>query len=615
MSVVINRSEAAILGSDLSRAPSPPPPRVYDDGPLPIRASDVAPRNARIVNRTFDGGKVAFELKIGETVLEDVGLEEVLDYVSAYHLEEYENEEFKKEGELQRIADEEDQRLREEQLARRKERAKRKGVAFLQERSDDDSEDEMEVEVNTGKHGRARPSYKQLFKQPKQRRRRRKRDPVTQELMSLSEDDGDESIEVAEQQSFSDEHVQAQGKKVKQRRRRRKRNPVTGELMPLSESDGDDQSEVSDQRYSSNERSQERHNSGDLQYDNMGLPKRRRRKRDPVTGELMPLESQTPAPQTSGAQRDETRSQRSPSPNHMSEKPKRNRRRRHPITKELMPLGWVYDPREEQRAQQKGLAVPSIQRLSLTKESEPKRRRLESDSPHHGSGSHRKPGTTMAPVSAFKQGAVIHMGESDSDGFSEDEIQVADASKPKLLRRSIGGAPIVAIPSNKEIDLSPGRSKVTALPVCSTPSKASRARLPSESSESSIIPLQVEDQASSSEDDEDEEDHAPAPSAPVTSIMHPSARALESSESESEDEDDDEDLPDDEYFVEAILEHAWSNPQTHPAQFGKKPVMLYKVKWEGFDAPTWEPTSSFGGMDVVSEYQRKAGMTEQEING
>ncbi|KAM0716649.1 hypothetical protein Q7P37_008094 [Cladosporium fusiforme] len=601
MSVVINRSEAAGVGSGLSKLPSPPKPRVYGDGPLPIQASDIAPRNARIINRVFEDGKVAFELKIGETVLEDVGLDEVLEYVSAYHLEEYENKKFKEEEELQRIADEEDQRLMEEEHARHKERAKRKGVVFMEERSEDDDEDAMDTEMATGKHGRARPSYKKLFKKFKQRRRRRKRDPATGELMSRSEDDDDGLVETTAQQSSSDE--QFQDDKVKQRRRRRKRDPATGELMPLSEDGGDDKLENTGQRSSSGEARQ-----GGVPLDNMGLPKRRRRKRDPVTNELIPLPSEPGVPPTNRSRYDDPRKERPPSPLRVFEKPKRNRRRRHPVTKELMPLGWVYDAEAEQRGRQE---VPPIQRLSLSKHNEPKRRRLESSSPHHRSGLAVRPGPTIAPVSAFKQGDVIHLDDSDSETSAEEAIQFSHTPKPKLLRRSVGGAPIVAIPSDREVGLSPGRSNAT-LPVRTTPSISSRARLPSVRSDSSIIPLEVEDQILSSEEDEDRP--APAPSAPITSIAHPSAGVGKSSSSESGSESEDEDLPDDEFFVEAILTHAWSSPQTHPPEFGKKPVMLYKVKWEGFADPTWEPKSSFDA-DVLSDYQKSAGMTEHEING
>ena len=181
------------MGRQRRRQPSPlnQKQRTYADGPLPVKASDHAPLNARIVNRVFEGGVVTFELKIGDTVMNGIGLEEVLDYVSPYHLEEYENEAFKLEEEMLRIADEEDQRLQEEEKERRKWRAKNKGVAVMQDSSmsDDSQEDATEYDAATGTNGRLRPSYKKDLLKVRQRRRRRKRDPVTGELLPRSDDE------------------------------------------------------------------------------------------------------------------------------------------------------------------------------------------------------------------------------------------------------------------------------------------------------------------------------------------------------------------------------------------------------------------------------------------
>lgn len=409
MSVVINRSEAVRFGSDQDGALKTPrmKPRTYGDEPLPISASDHAPRKARIVNRVFDGGLVLYDLMIGEITISDVGLEDVLEYVSPYHLEEYENEEFKKEEELLRIVEEENQRLKEEKHERHKERARNRGVAFRRSVSTDEDDDAMEVEeeeVATGRHGRARPSYKSFMKVPEQadapRRRRRKRDKETGELLPLSDED---RAGLQERQSSTDE---------------------------LSVTDLD---------------------QTQFRVENMGLPKRRRRKRDKVTGELMPLEPVDHA--TTGSY--------SPDLDEHSDKPKRPRRRRHPITKELMPLGWRYDPDAEDQAMQSETTIPPIQELSLSQENEPKRRRLgKSDSPSRrsrspmlsfpGSSQTKSRGTnsTHAPLSAFKKDATIPLGESDASESSGEDIQVVPTGpKPRLLRRSVGGAPVVEIPA------------------------------------------------------------------------------------------------------------------------------------------------------------------------
>lgn len=590
MSVVINRSEleAVQMGSRPSKQPSPPrvEPRTYDDGPLPVSASNHAPRNAVIVNRVFEGGIVTFDLKIGETVFSDVGLTEVLDYVSPHHLEEYENAEFQLEAENIRIAEEDDRRREEEKYLRRKERAKTKGVVIMQETSADEGESVTEPDVQTGKHGRARPSYKQLFKKTRQRRRR---------------------------------------------------DQKTGELLPFSDEDEDMQ-----KRESSSEDQPGRNPSPDpVSLDN--LPKRRRRKRHPVTRELMPLSPLQPAVATKEEEVEElsdTGMVGEPeleAPSVLSgEKKKRPRRRRHPITQELMPLGWRYDP-EAERQQQQSIQVSAIEQLILSKENEPKRRRLDQTTSPSGrsrsptvatqSTSKRK-GTTAAPLSAFKSGGVITLHDTDSDDSAEDEIAVTPGPtepKPKLLRRSVGGASIgqgLNTTRQERGTRSPRLANVATLAVRGSPNKPTQTRVRSASSNSSIIPLQFDNADSSSEEEEEDEDdtkgtkaHTPRkPGDPITSILHPSAPIEEGSSSEEEEDEDEDDIPENEYVVEAILGHDWSQPSTHPADMGKKPVMLYKVKWEGYTDPTWEPPNSFGDVEVIRQYHQRKGLKMDGIS-
>ena len=91
-------------------------------------------------------------------------------------------------------------------------------------------------------------------------------------------------------------------------------------------------------------------------------PQRKRRKRDPETGELMPLV--TLSQQAAGEQK------------------KRARRRRNPGTGELMPLGWRYDGDIESSAYETAPndpPSPSFQNLSLAREHGAKRQRLGND--------------------------------------------------------------------------------------------------------------------------------------------------------------------------------------------------------------------------------------------
>jgi hypothetical protein len=55
--------------------------------------------------------------------------------------------------------------------------------------------------------------------------------------------------------------------------------------------------------------------------------------------------------------------------------------------------------------------------------------------------------------------------------------------------------------------------------------------------------------------------------------------------------------------VEKIVNHNLSDPQSHDKTVhGYKPVMLYQVKWEGYEELTWEPETSFEDKAVLDEY-------------
>ena len=88
----------------------------------------------------------------------------------------------------------------------------------------------------------------------------------------------------------------------------------------------------------------------------------------------------------------------------------------------------------------------------------------------------------------------------------------------------------------------------------------------------------------------------------ITSIVQPSAAAQTEGE---ESEGSDDELAEGEWIIEAILAHRLSDPRTHLAELGRKPIMLYHVKWEGFDQPSWEPVESFPDRSVVHEYHQR----------
>ena len=72
-------------------------------------------------------------------------------------------------------------------------------------------------------------------------------------------------------------------------------------------------------------------------------------------------------------------------------------------------------------------------------------------------------------------------------------------------------------------------------------------------------------------------------------------------------------LDEDEYEVEGIVGHQLSDPRTHPPELGPKPVMLYYVKWKGYDELTWEPVASFEDMSMVQAYHKEFGLKDTTI--
>ncbi|TKX24352.1 chromo domain-containing protein 2 [Elsinoe australis] len=110
---------------------------------------------------------------------------------------------------------------------------------------------------------------------------------------------------------------------------------------------------------------------------------------------------------------------------------------------------------------------------------------------------------------------------------------------------------------------------------------------------------------------------APQPAARSSSpLMAPPKAPIRSSPSinvASASDDDDEEG--ESYAIEKILDHHLSDPKTHPAELGRKPVMLYQVKWEGYDELTWEPVESFDDKAIVEEYWQRAREESQSSRG
>lgn len=518
-------------------------PRTYGEGPLPFKPSDTAPRNARIVGRVAEPGKQPiYSLKVEDIQVDDVCLHDILEYVSPYELERYEHQQFEEEREVLNAslaaAAEEEEKRRE----RHKGRTKQKVVPQFEEIDIDI--DEADHNGSAGGAGRARPTYKHLFQQLQKPRRRRKRDPITNELLPLSDeevpDSGDTGMKSSEE----------------------------GRLPSVSRAPGPAFSE---------------------------LQKRRRRKRDPITGELLPL---SPLQESVPQEVPEPRISQSPALARQAKEfftglrsEKRGRRRRHPVTQELMPLGWKYDPSAENESHdgRHECMSPSIERLSISHEQQPKRVKLASE-------------------------------------YSADDISREYRSMSPSSRKSLSGIPkldnqlvaptIEALDDDRAQALRPGMLK--------SPPKTSMLNptAQSSSSESSTEPVTLASFLKSSaiqQDQSDSDDSWSDRQKPImrktmiggkTSIMNPVATEKRVTDDDDDDDDDDNgnddsDLEEGEWFVEAIVGHTLSDPRTHP---GKPSVMLYHTKWEGHQDLTWEPAESFSDPSTITDYRKRVGL-------
>ena len=483
-----------------------PKPRIYNDELLPVILSNRAPRNAKITARVVDITGVHYSLKIGEVEIDDVGVEEILEYVSPLDLEEFENAQFVEEGLAQAAADAAEEVRRYEQRECMKQRAKTKGAVFVETDTgiSDDIEGSEEVQ---GRHGRARPTYTHLFKKIKDRKG--KNIVPSMEGVDPMSDDEDEAVSESEPTT---------------------RAPIVRGPVSFTE-----------------------------------LAKRKRRKRDKVTGELLPL---SPVAQAAS-----------------SEKRKRQRRRRHPITGELMPVGWRFDPSNQNDTYVSGRSgTSSVDRKpSLSQEHTAKRPRLDTPSEWSRSTSPVPPkpavvvpASPSATLRPFSQGKRAGSNAAVLDLLtSEDEPELTYVKRGNA---SLESPPKPAQPRSTNNMM---RSMALSSAAETSPEPVLRPFLPhpspskTKSALSQVVPKVLSPTRSTNA---------------KTSIMNPSAGRASSTEPpvhSDEEEASDEELGDEDFFIEAVLVHSWSDPRTHPAALGTKPVMLYQVKWQGYEDPTW----------------------------
>lgn len=605
------------------RVPPLPKGRTYGDEPLPLKPSEHAPRKATIKQRVALPDRVAYTLDIGGIDVEDVGIDEVLDYVSAFDLEQYENRQFEEEREIMRIA-----RLeRDAERERRKQRAKTKGRVIY--RSDSDTETDEDEEVETGKHGRARPTYKHLFKVPemRQRRRRRKRDPITGELMPLSDDeDAGSTAPSSEPPKAESTRSPAPPAAELPKRRRRKRDPLTGELLSLSPT---------------------REPAQPTPQLSSETKKRPRRRRHPVTGELMPLgwryhpdEEQ----QSHEQRRDGNGGAKVPSMNRLSIAREHDAKRvkltseepssddelmaNQPATKSAMKIE-ISQSDDLRNSSSQEPPVSTSKSKQTPKNSMFQRISQDNPRPRPSSSvadSSSGPGMTLASfLQSSKQNEGADSSSDESSSVAEQKVQTpADRGKTSIMYP-------MAVQTEDESDRAEGENEdldegewfVEAilghhLSDPRTHPGKKRTMLyktkwegwdePTWEPLDSFVSLSVVDdyRKRAGLDRSSKTQKTSAAPEPKKKSVTPAAKSKAPPPVIIDESDEDEE---DGYEVEAILAHHMSDPRTHP---GKPATMLYKVKWLGWSELTWEPRRSFTNKSIVRQYEKRFGLNEEE---
>jgi hypothetical protein len=560
---------------------------------------------------------VAYTLDIGGVEIGDVGIHEILDYVSAFELERFENAQFVEERELLSLLENE---VKQEREARRKYKRQQLELERMQESessatsSDDVAEPRYTSPQPVGKHGRARPTYKHLYLQPDKVRRRRKRDPETGELLPLSPE---AKVEVKPKSStvHGDALPAVPGYVPDLNKRpRRRRHPVTNELMPLGwvYDPAAEEPNISSGKFQ------------DLSI--RGEPDSKRPRlygSVPTTreiGESLPSRSQRTVPtiivDSAGShvtsdtlrakrrQSDET--QRVPVINisdsdveakdatgkALRHSPKKSTMQPHAQSRTSLTRPNVcLDGNDSEASSDQGITVSPFQKTKASSITDRSKNQRKTSMLH--------PTMTPGPQE------VSDAESEDGDGeFVIEGILSHRMSDPRTHLPEFGHKPIRLYQVKWE-----GYEELTWEPIESFPDRSIVQEYHQR------VGLKYNDPSSTNRKQSFEANTATVPGRLDTSHNRqvPVIDEVMQDSHPKQEADDSPLTPKDEYVVEAILDHRKSDPRTHPSGSGdKRPVMLYQVKWEGYDEPTWEPIESFPARSIVLEYRERNGLHHPE---
>jgi hypothetical protein len=209
------------------------------------------------------------------------------------------------------------------------------------------------------------------------------------------------------------------------------------------------------------------------------------------------------------------------------------------------------------------------------------------------------------PPSAMEQAAGLLSDAHDSDPMDVDEESDNDINMP------------IRQPSEREVARDKGKATASAFFTFrdhAVPS-VSRSAAPKSSQPQSAKDKLVASLTAQKASATTSLASTSKPQATTTSNTTNSTRQavvnLNDSESESEYDSDNSEV----YTVEKILAHNKSDPRSHNTSVhGEKPVMLYLVKWEGYEDTTWEPATSFQDNDVLQEYWAQQAQKQKQKN-
>ena len=650
---VFNSSRTVAQSSDKKSQDVRHKPRIYKDGPLPTQLSQFAPREARIADRIYSDKGPLYQLKLGSVELNGISLDEVLDYVSPLELETFENQKFVEEHEIQKIAEAEDRKEEEEErlelAARRAYQPSSKRIAaseFLDESDDSQSEKTHNVRPVAISGGRARPTYTHLYNKFKVRRRR-KRDPLTGELIDFSDDEFTEFRSSEDDRAFvAKSHSSLTQQLELPKRRRRKRDPVTGELLPLSPRDErhsvsksvskpplyltKEVVEDSEQSSSRGEASKPL-SMGGLSISEEPEAKRLRLKTHEAMRSQSPIVEINVRPHLQSPTKHDPRlSDRSPF------------EARNDITIDLT----ISDDDLVGAQQSYGSKKIPVHRSSgdferTPTKAEPLSHPVLTSSAAKSSPELGEENYAASPtVNKIARTSIVHPSANDAvildapaeqtsgaeqieDSNEDDEFEIETIlahgmSNPKTHPSGLGLKPVMLYRVKWA-----GYDEPTWEPLGSFGDivmveeyhmrnglKSLRSKLQRHYPIRDDDTVMAEDGSNTSASVTNLDRPQVSPNlTPTKTRISTTTTSLTRPSAVSDDDDDSDSLQEGEYEIDSIISHHLSDPRTHPPGLGKVPIMLYQVKWKGYQQTTWEPAESFEERNMVIEYRLKVGLS------